>query len=159
MLQDRRRRPNAVEEGQEDVVDLPPPAFHGRPDSDGLSPTVVAAPGGAPSPVLVVVLVGTGSLTLALAGRRRPRPRPLPGLAGPSSSPRSGSSCWCCVPPAVPPGCLPTGGRDASMASLNAGWSSMMAADSASKVCPSRIREASRWERSRRCAPSAAGPW
>ena len=40
VLQDRRRRPNAVEEGQEDVVDLPPPAFHSRPDSDGLSPTV-----------------------------------------------------------------------------------------------------------------------
>ena len=46
VLQDRRRRPNAVEEGQEDVVDLPPPAFHGRPDSDGLSPTVgYLAPG------------------------------------------------------------------------------------------------------------------
>ena len=41
-----RIRPNAVEEGQEDVVDLPPPAFHGRPDSDGISPTVgYLAPG------------------------------------------------------------------------------------------------------------------
>ena len=78
VLQDRRRRPNAVEEGQEDVVDLPPPAGPLLPlplaPAAGVAVIVVGpavvglAPPAAPSPVLVVVLVGTGSLTLALAG-------------------------------------------------------------------------------------------
>ena len=108
-----------------------------------VGPAVVGlAPPAAPSPVLVVVLVGTGSLTLALAGATAASTTALAG----SRRPVLITTVWQLLLVLRPTGRASRllVGRDASMASLNAGWSSMMAADSAS--CPSRIREASRWE-------------